>query len=71
MPTPNISESEWIVMEQLWERSPQTAGEIARVLKRPTGWAENTVRTLDHPARGERRHPRGERGWAKAIRTGN
>jgi len=46
MPTPNISESEWIVMEQLWEHSPQTAGEIARALKRPTGWAENTVRTL-------------------------
>jgi BlaI family transcriptional regulator, penicillinase repressor len=46
MPTPNISESEWIVMEQLWERAPQTAGEIARALKKPTGWAENTVRTL-------------------------
>ncbi|HET6408304.1 MAG TPA: BlaI/MecI/CopY family transcriptional regulator [Chthoniobacteraceae bacterium] len=46
MPAPNISESEWIVMEQLWERAPRTAGEIARTLKRSTGWAENTVRTL-------------------------
>jgi BlaI family penicillinase repressor len=46
MPTPNISDSEWIVMEQLWERAPQTAGEMARALKKPTGWAENTVRTL-------------------------
>jgi BlaI family penicillinase repressor len=46
MPAPNISESEWTIMEQLWEHAPQTAGEIARSLKRPTGWAENTVRTL-------------------------
>jgi BlaI family penicillinase repressor len=33
-------------MERLWERSPQTAAEIARALRKPTGWAENTVRTL-------------------------
>ena len=46
MPAPNISESEWIVMERFWHRAPQTAGEVARSLKKPTGWAENTVRTL-------------------------
>lgn len=33
-------------MERLWERSPQTAAEVARALRRSTGWAENTVRTL-------------------------
>jgi BlaI family penicillinase repressor len=39
MPLPDISESEWSVMEALWEASPQTL--------RPTmKWAENTVRTL-------------------------
>jgi BlaI family transcriptional regulator, penicillinase repressor len=46
MAAPNISESEWIVMERFWDRAPQTAGEVARSLKKPTGWAENTVRTL-------------------------
>ncbi len=46
MPSPNISESEWTVMEALWKRSPQTASEVARILRRQTGWALNTVRTL-------------------------
>ena len=32
-------------METLWDRSPQTASQIAKSLRRPTGWAENTVRT--------------------------
>ena len=46
MTAPNISESEWIVMERFWDRAPQSAGEVARSLKKTTGWAENTVRTL-------------------------
>jgi len=46
MKTPNISESEWTVMEVLWERSPQTASAVAKTLHKSTGWAENTVRTL-------------------------
>ncbi|HEY1121146.1 MAG TPA: BlaI/MecI/CopY family transcriptional regulator [Haloferula sp.] len=46
MNTPDISESEWQVMEVLWEASPRTASEVAKVLKDKTGWAENTVRTL-------------------------
>jgi BlaI family penicillinase repressor len=46
MNTPEISESEWTVMEALWKRSPQTASEVAKALRRPTGWALNTVRTL-------------------------
>jgi BlaI family penicillinase repressor len=43
---PTISESEWIVMEALWEASPQTASELARALRPATQWADNTVRTL-------------------------
>lgn len=43
---PNVSESEWIVMEALWENSPQTASAVAKALRESTGWAENTVRTL-------------------------
>ena len=46
MKAPNISESEWTVMEALWEKSPQTASAVAKTLHESTGWAENTVRTL-------------------------
>lgn len=46
MDAPNISESEWNVMEVLWDRSPMTASEVAKQLREETGWAENTVRTL-------------------------
>jgi BlaI family penicillinase repressor len=46
MKTPNISESEWTVMEELWRSSPQTASAVAKTLHKSTGWAENTVRTM-------------------------
>ena len=46
MKPPDISESEWAVMEALWERSPQTASEVAKTLRPDMNWAENTVRTL-------------------------
>jgi BlaI family transcriptional regulator, penicillinase repressor len=43
---PDISESEWVIMEALWESAPQTASEVTKVLRESTNWAENTVRTL-------------------------
>ena len=46
MPIPDISESEWTVMEALWESAPQTASELTKLLRKKTKWAENTVRTL-------------------------
>ncbi|HWN95548.1 MAG TPA: BlaI/MecI/CopY family transcriptional regulator [Methylomirabilota bacterium] len=46
MPPPDISESEWVVMEALWERAPQTASEVTKTLRPTVDWAENTVRTL-------------------------
>ena len=46
MPAPDISESEWSVMEALWEHAPQTASEVTRILRPTMKWAENTVRTL-------------------------
>ena len=46
MPIPDISDSEWSVMEAIWATSPQTATELARLLHPTTHWAENTVRTL-------------------------
>ena len=46
MKIPDLPESEWAVMEVLWENSPLTAAEVARVLRPATNWADNTVRTL-------------------------
>ena len=46
MNAPKISESEWTVMEALWNFSPRSASDVAKSLKKETGWAENTVRTL-------------------------
>ena len=46
MQPPDISESEWVVMEALWQGAPQTASEITKSLRPTTNWAENTVRTL-------------------------
>ena len=46
MLSPDISESEWAVMEALWESSPQTASELTKTLRPTMKWAENTVRTL-------------------------
>ena len=43
---PDISDSEWSIMEALWESSPQTASEITKTLRASMNWAENTVRTL-------------------------
>lgn len=45
-PKPGITEAEWTLMEALWERSPQTASEVAKSLQPSTGWAVNTVRTM-------------------------
>ena len=33
-------------MEALWEDAPRTASALAQTLRKKTGWAENTVRTL-------------------------
>ena len=46
MKIPGIAESEWAVMEVLWESSPLTATEVAKTLRPATNWAKNTVRTL-------------------------
>ncbi|WP_395752278.1 BlaI/MecI/CopY family transcriptional regulator [Prosthecobacter sp.] len=43
---PDISDSEWAVMEALWESSPKTASEVTKALRPTMNWAENTVRTL-------------------------
>src|SRR5688572_14708989 len=46
MPIPDISESEWAIMEVLWKGTPMTASELTKALRPSMKWAENTVRTL-------------------------
>ncbi|MET1024077.1 MAG: BlaI/MecI/CopY family transcriptional regulator [Pseudoxanthomonas sp.] len=41
-----ISEAEAVVMEVLWDRSPQGADEVVAALSKRTDWAEPTVKTL-------------------------
>lgn len=48
-PTPppiKISDSEWLVMQVLWAKSPQLAQEIIEQLTPSTGWNHRTVKTL-------------------------
>jgi BlaI family transcriptional regulator, penicillinase repressor len=43
---PNISESEWEVLNVLWGNSPQTANEVVSKLEERTKWKPKTIRTL-------------------------
>lgn len=41
-----ISESEWEVMNIVWEKTPVPAGEVVELLETKKGWRERTTRTL-------------------------
>jgi BlaI family transcriptional regulator, penicillinase repressor len=41
-----INNSESVIMEALWEESPQAAEDIARTVGPRQGWTEATVKTL-------------------------
>ncbi|RXR01461.1 BlaI/MecI/CopY family transcriptional regulator [Pseudoxanthomonas composti] len=41
-----ISDAEAVVMDVLWERSPQTAEDVVAALAGRSDWAEPTVKTL-------------------------
>lgn len=43
---PNISESEWEIMNVLWDKAPQTANDIILSLQERTDWKPKTIRTL-------------------------
>jgi BlaI family penicillinase repressor len=45
-PTPKISDAEWLVMRQLWERAPQTTNEVVENLASQTTWKPKTIMTL-------------------------
>ncbi len=42
----SLSNSEWVIMECLWAKSPQTVTQIAKAMERETGWAKSTTKTL-------------------------
>jgi BlaI family penicillinase repressor len=43
---PSISESEWEIMNVLWDKAPQTANDIIFSLQVSTDWKPKTIRTL-------------------------
>ena len=43
---PKISESEWLVMQVLWSKSPLTANDIVKQLTGKTRWKPRTIKTL-------------------------
>lgn len=42
----SIYASDWKVLEQLWDKSPQTLMELVRALSREVGWSKSTVATM-------------------------
>jgi predicted transcriptional regulator len=43
---PTISDAESHVMDQLWQRAPQTAEDLVVILGATQGWQSSTVKTL-------------------------
>ena len=42
----NLSDSEWKLMNHLWDHSPMTITELTADLSSDTGWTKNTVITM-------------------------
>ena len=42
----NLSDSEWKLMNRLWDHSPMTITELTAALREETGWSKNTVITM-------------------------
>ena len=42
----NLSDSEWKLMNRLWDESPRTIMELTAALHQETGWSKNTVITM-------------------------
>ncbi|MCM1121484.1 MAG: BlaI/MecI/CopY family transcriptional regulator [Eubacterium sp.] len=41
-----LSNSEWNIMENLWESSPKTATQLIRAMEEKIGWAKSTTKTV-------------------------
>ena len=42
----NLSDSEWKLMNLLWDRAPMTITELTAALREDTGWTKNTIITM-------------------------
>lgn len=42
----DITESEWYVLDALWDHAPQTARELTEILKTSVGWSRSTTLTM-------------------------
>ena len=42
----NLSDSEWKLMNRLWDGAPLTIMELTAALREDTGWSKNTVITM-------------------------
>ena len=81
MENTNLTNSEWYVLDCLWERSPQTVMELVAALKDRLGWAKSTTITtlrrmedkgLVHctvEGRGKHYSPAGQRDRAVRVET--
>lgn len=43
---PKISESEWLIMQVLWSKSPLTANQVVEELAKKNKWKPKTIKTL-------------------------
>lgn len=59
----NLSDSEWKLMNPLWEQPPMTITELTAALREETGWTKNTIITMLSrlEAKGAIRHEEGVR----------
>ncbi|WP_295580978.1 BlaI/MecI/CopY family transcriptional regulator [uncultured Oscillibacter sp.] len=59
----NLSDSEWKLMNRLWEQAPRTIMELTAAVREETGWTKNTVITMLSrlEAKGAVRHEEGGR----------
>ena len=59
----NLSDSEWKLMNRLWNQAPMTIMELTTALREETGWTKNTVITMLSrlEAKGAVRHEDGVR----------
>ena len=58
-----LSDTEWLLMNALWDHSPRTITQLVEQLREDTGWSKHTVITMLSrlEAKGAVRHEEGER----------
>ena len=68
----DLSNSEWKLMNRLWQTAPMTITELTAALKEETGWSKNTVITMLSRLEGKEavRHEEGQSGQAVFPRRG-